>query len=121
MAEEKKVETVNPAWNQYYLGPEDGNCLYDIYDQLKPEMFLKPAVDVLKTKLSGFIGNKFVVKRGANEREREETQLTEEVTVDYFEGTKFVGLLFAAGFSAPCKIAMDSIRNFYSDINLEER
>jgi len=56
--------------------------------------------------------------KGATEREREEGTSCEEVTSDYFEGTRFVGLFFGAGHAAPCKIALKGLKNFYSDINL---
>lgn len=112
---------MNPAWNKYYEAPEDRPCLYDIYEPLNAGMFKQPPVDVLNTKLSDFIGNKFISFRGATEREREETSLTEEVGVEHFEGARFVGLLFSAGFASPCKIMLKYLRNLYSDINLEER
>lgn len=76
---------------------------------------------MLNTKLSDMIGNKFINFKGQTEREREETGHTEEVTAEIFEGTRFVGLFFGAGFASPCKIMLKLLRNFYSDINLEQR
>ena len=67
------------------------------------------------------IGNKFIAKRGSSEREREVTNITEEVTAEYFEGTRFIGLLFSAGWAAPCHTMLKPLRNFYSDINLDEK
>jgi thiol-disulfide isomerase/thioredoxin len=119
--EEKKVETVNPSWNKYYVAPEDGPCLYDIYEPLNAEMFKKPPVDILNLTLPDVLGNKFISFRGSTEREKEESGQTEEVNCDYFDGVRFVGLFFSAGFSSPCKIMMKTLKNFYSDINLEQR
>ena len=79
MAEEKKVETVSAAWNIYYNDPVDGPCQYEISEPLKPEMFFTKPKDIRSIKLSDIIGNKFINKRGATEREREETSLTEDV------------------------------------------
>jgi nucleoredoxin len=45
----------------------------------------------------------------------------EEVTFEYFEGTKYIGLLFSAEACAPCHTMLKLVRNFYSDINLDER
>jgi hypothetical protein len=76
-------------------------------------------VDPASLKLCDVIGNKFLGFRGTTEREKEESNSTEEVNADYFEGTRFVGLFFGAGHAAPCKIMLKTLRNFYSDINLE--
>jgi hypothetical protein len=119
--EEKKVETVDPSWNKYYVCPEDGPCLYDIYEPLNANMFLKPPVDVHNLTLKDLVGNKFISFKGTTEREKEESTATEEVNCDYFEGTKYVGLFFSAGYASPCKIMMKGLKNFYSDINLEKR
>jgi hypothetical protein len=88
---------------------------------LSVEMFEKAPVDVLNTKLHEVIGNKFLAKKGATERERETTAAMEEVTAEYFEGTKYIGLLFSAEACAPCHTMLKLVRNFYSDINLDER
>ena len=45
----------------------------------------------------------------------------EEVTADFLEGTKFVGLFFSAGWCAPCETMLQSLKNFYTDANLEKR
>lgn len=121
MTEEKKVEPVSAAWNLYYQAPEDGPCLYEINVPLTMDMFKQQPKDILKTKLSEFIGDKFVNKRGLTERDREETYLTEEISIDYFEPVKFVALFFSIGNAAPCKIMLRFLRNYYSDINLEQR
>jgi hypothetical protein len=84
--EEKKVETVNPSWNKYYVAPEDGPCLYDIYKPLNAEMFKTPAVDIMSLTLKDVIGNKFISFRGTTEREKEESYATEEINCEYFEG-----------------------------------
>ncbi len=44
-----------------------------------------------------------------------------EVTADYFESTKFIGLLFSAEACAPCHTMLQLLRNFYTDINVDER
>ena len=67
------------------------------------------------------LGNKFTKKKGETERDREETTLTEEVNASYFEGTKFVGIFFSAGWCAPCELMMRPLKNFYTDANLEKR
>ena len=77
--------------------------------------------DVLNTKISDLLGNRFIKKRGETEREREETSLTEETSCDHFEGTKYVGLLFSAEWCPPCKLMMRPLKNFYTDANLEKR
>ena len=75
--------------------------------------------DVLNTRIKDLLGNKFIMKKGQTEREKEETNLTEDCTADEFEGTKFVGLFFAADWSPPCKAMLKPLKNFYTDANLE--
>ena len=77
--------------------------------------------DVLGTKISDILGNRFIMKRGMTEREKEETTFTEETTASEFEGTRFVGLFFAADWSPPCKAMLKPLKNFYTDANLDER
>ncbi len=93
----------------------------DLKKPLTVDLFLKPAVDVLNTKLHEIVGNKFLAKKGTTERERETSTQLEEVTAEYFEGTKYIGLLFSADSCAPCHTMLKLVRNFYSDINLDER
>ena len=113
MTEETKTEAP--------VHPHDQKPLFDITIPLTLDMFRVEPIDVLNLKLSQVIGNKFLAKRGASERERESTTLTDEVTADYFEGTRFIGLYFSAEWAAPCKTMLKLLRNFYSDINLDER
>ena len=61
------------------------------------------------------------MKRGQTEREKEETTLTDETTAAEFEGCRFVGLFFAAGWCPPCKTMLKSLKNFYTDSNLTQR
>lgn len=113
MAEENKTDVA--------VHPHDEKPRFDISIPLTLDMFKVQPVDVLNLKLSAVIGNKFVAKRGTSEREREVATLTDEVTTEYFEGTRFIGLLFSAEWAAPCKTMLKLLRNFYSDINLDER
>ena len=76
---------------------------------------------MLNTKLHEMIGNKFLAKKGLSEREREQSTQMEEVTAEFYEGTKYIGLLFSAEWAAPCHTMMPHLRNFYTDINLDER
>ena len=60
--------------------------------------------DVLNTKIEDLVGSKCIIKRGATEREREETSLTDVCQVSQqLEGVKYLGLLFSAENSPPCK------------------
>jgi hypothetical protein len=100
MAEETKTDavTTGPA----AVHPLDEKPRFDISIPLTLDMFKVEAKDVLNLKLSEVIGNKFLAKRGASERDREVTTITDEVTTEFFEGTRFIGLLFSAGWAAPC-------------------
>jgi len=84
-------------------------------------MFKVEPKDPLNTKISDVLGNRFIMKKGLTEREREDCTYSEETTADHFEGTKFVGLYFAAGWCPACKVMMRPLKNFYTDANLEER
>ena len=77
--------------------------------------------DVLNTKISDLIGTRLIKKRGETEREREDSNLFEEVTTDFLADTKFTGLFFSAGWCAPCEIMLQSLKNFYTDANLDKR
>jgi thiol-disulfide isomerase/thioredoxin len=115
MAEENKAEPVAA------VHPLDEKPRFDISIPLTLDMFKVEVKDVLNTKLSEMVGNKFIAKRGLTERDREMTTLTDEVGAEYFEGTKFIGLLFSAHWCPPCHTMLKPLRNFYSDINLDER
>ena len=119
MAEESKTDA--PSTQPAAVHPLDEKPRFDISIPLTLDMFKVEPRDVLNLKLSEVIGNKFIAKRGSSEREREVTNITEEVTAEYFEGTRFIGLLFSAGWAAPCHTMLKPLRNFYSDINLDER
>ena len=95
--------------------------MVDSKQSLDGQDFTVAPRDVLNTRISDILGNRFIAKRGVTEREKEETTLTEECTADVFEGTKYVGLFFGASWCPPCKIMMKSLKNFYTDANLEER
>lgn len=88
---------------------------------LSVSIFVKEPVDVLSLPLSEVLGSSFLAKKGATEREREIATQTEEVGCEYFEGCRYIGLVFSADWCAPCHTMMQLLRNFYTDINLEER
>ena len=83
--------------------------------------YYEPPKDVLNTRIEDLIGNSFIMKRGQTEREREETTLCETASCEQFEGLKYVGLLFSMEKSPPCKQMLKKLKNFYTDVNLEER
>ena len=67
-----------------------------------PVNFKVEPKDVLSTHISDLIGNKFLKKRGATEREREGHTILENAGTEAFEGLKYVGLFFSAGSCPPC-------------------
>ena len=67
-----------------------------------PDFTVKP-IDVLNTRLSDLIGERFIQKCGQTEREKEETSLTESASIDHLAVTKYVGLFFSADWCPPCK------------------
>ena len=77
--------------------------------------------NVLDTRIEDLLGNRFIMKRGQTEREREETTLTDTATCDQFKDLKFVGLFFSMDKCPPCKMMLQTLKNFYTDVNLEER
>ena len=93
----------------------------DLTVPLTTDLFMKAPEDIMNKKLYEVIGNKFLAKKGTTERERETNTATEEVTAEYFEGCKYIGLLFSADWCAPCHTMLPLVRNFYTDINLDER
>ena len=101
-----------------FVHPHDMKPTIDLKTPLSVDLFVRPPVDVLNTKLHEIIGNKFLAKKGTTERERETSMAMEEVTAEFFEGTKYIGLLFSADWCAPCHTMMPMLRNFYTDINL---
>ena len=80
-----------------------------------------PPPNVLDTKIVDLLGNRFIMKRGQTEREREETTLTDSATCEQFDGLKFVGLFFSMEKCPPCKLMLQTLKNFYTDVNLVER
>ena len=85
-----------------------------------PDFTVTP-VDVLNTRLEQVIGDRFVAKCGQTEREKEETSMTESANVESLSGLKYVGLFFSADWCPPCKHMMQPLKNFYTDVNLQER
>ena len=85
-----------------------------------PDFTVEPK-NVLNTRLQDLIGDRFIQKCGNSEREREETSLTETATIDKLDGIKFVGLFFSADWCPPCKHMLQPLKNFYTDVNLQER
>ena len=116
-----KFKMTEESKDGFYTHPHDMKPTIELNIPLSVDLFMKPPVDVLNTKLHEIIGNKFLAKKGLTERERETNAQTEEVTAEYFEGTKYVGLLFSADCAAPCHTMLKLVRNFYTDINLDER
>ena len=74
--------------------------------------------DPLNTKIKDLLGNRFIMKRGTTEKEKEETTFTEETTAAAFEDCKYVGLFFSAGWCPASKMMLKSLKNFYTDANL---
>lgn len=118
MTEEVKKEEHS---GMFVVHPHDMKPTIELNVPLTVDLFMKPPVDVLNTKLPEIVGNKFLAKKGVTERERETTVQTEEATAEYFDGCKYIGLLFSAEIAAPCHSLLKLVRNFYSDINLDER
>ena len=85
-----------------------------------PDFTVQPE-DVLNTNIQNVIGERFVQKCGSTEREKEETSLTETATIENMNGLKYVGLFFSADWCPPCKHMLQPLKNFYTDVNLEER
>ena len=77
--------------------------------------------EVLNTSVDSVIGSQFVQKIGQTEREREETSLTEPATMEHLAGLKYVGLFFSADWCPPCKHMVQPLKNFYTDVNMQER
>ena len=61
------------------------------------------------------------MKRGQTEKEKEETTFTEDTTSAEFNGCKYVGLFFSAGWCPASKTMLKSLKNFYTDANLQQR
>ena len=76
---------------------------------------------MINTRLETLIGNKFHKKRGETEREREDTNDKEEVNCEHFDGVKYVGLFFSAAWCVPCEQMLKTLKNFYTDSNLETK
>ena len=85
-----------------------------------PDFTVEPE-DVLKSKLQDLIGGKFLQKTGGTEREKEESNYTETATIEHLKDTKYVGLFFSAEWCPPCKHMLQPLKNFYTDLNLQER
>ena len=85
-----------------------------------PDFTVQP-IDPLATRIEDTIGSTFIQKCGQTEREREETTLTEAAGLEQLQGIKYVGLFFSADWCPPCKHMLQPLKNFYTDVNLEER
>ena len=106
----KMVEPIKPMGSIEIPAPGSNTMAY-----------YQPPKDVLNTKIDELLGNEFYQKKGSTEREREEGNLKEDATCEMFEGLKFVGLFFSMENCPPCKMMLQNLKNFYTDVNLEER
>ena len=57
----------------FVVHPHDMKPTIELNVHLTVDLFMKPPVDVLNTKLHEIVGNKFLAKKGVTERERETT------------------------------------------------
>ena len=46
---------------------------------------------------------------------------TEEATLECLKEPKFLGLFFSAGWGAPCKLMLKPLKDFYTDINMQQK
>ena len=47
--------------------------------------------------------------------------MTESASVDHLSANKFIGLFFSADWCPPCKHMLQPLKNFYTDVNLEQK
>jgi thiol-disulfide isomerase/thioredoxin len=71
--------------------------------------------------LQDLIGTPHLGKRGITDEEKEKTSATDEVLLDHFKEFKYVGLFFSANWCPPCKLMLKELKNFYTDINMEDK
>ncbi len=85
--------------------PPAGGIVIPVPGTRTMEFYTAPK-DVLDTKIYDTIGNRFIMKRGATEREREETTLTDNATCEQLQGLKYIGLFFSMENCPPCKLML---------------
>ena len=68
--------------------------------------------------IGDLIGTPQLGKRGITEEEKEQTSQTEEILLDHFKEFKYIALYFGAENAPPCKLMLQHLKNFYTDINM---
>ena len=53
------------------------------------------------------------------EKDRETLFIVEETSLEEFAGCKFVLLFFSAGWCAPCEQFLQTMKDFYSEVNID--
>ena len=71
--------------------------------------------------IGDLIGTPQLGKRGITDEEKETTSATEEVLLDHFKECKYVALYFGAECAPPCKLMLPHLKNFYTDINMQNK
>ena len=66
------------------------------------------------------LGSKFFKKKHT-EKDKENTKNVEECGKEDIEASKFVGLFFSSHWCPPCRTFLPVLRDFYNEINLEEK
>ena len=82
---------------------------------------IKPAFEPPST-IENVIGKEFIRKKSyLSEKERETRCIFENCTTEEFEGCKYVLLFFSAGWCAPCEQFLQVLKDFYGEVNIEEK
>ena len=82
---------------------------------------LKPAFEPPST-IQNVIGKEFIRKKQVlSDKERETRCIFEPCGVEEFEGCKYVLLFFSAGWCPPCEQFLQVLKDFYSEVNIEEK
>ena len=72
--------------------------------------------------IESLIGNRFIRKKShLGDKEKETVYLVEECNLEQVAECKFVLLFFSAGWCTPCKHFLQVLKDFYSEVNLNEK
>ena len=79
-------------------------------------------MDSSQKNIEDLLGKKFIRKKSYfNDKEKETKPNSEECNCDEFTDCKFVLLFFSAGWCAPCDQFLQVLKDFYSEVNINEK
>ena len=75
----------------------------------------------MENTIEDLVGQTFYKKKGHNDKDRESQFNVDDCGVDEIKSASFLGLLFSANWCPPCKNFLSILKEFYSEVNIDNK